>query len=77
MKITLVEDVRKVWRYGTMVVMYVVSTAATMWLMLEKDQQQAVLALMGVTPEQALGYGALLVAGATAVTRHLQVAPKP
>lgn len=73
MKITFVEDVRQVWRYSTMVLVYVVSTAATTWLLLSDAQQQAILALLGVTPEQALGVGALLVALATTVTRHTEV----
>lgn len=76
MKVALVEDARKVWRYGTMVVVYVVSGAASVWLTLTESQQQSILALLGMTPEQALGYGALLVAAATAITRHTQVVPK-
>lgn len=73
MKIKLVDDARQVWRYSTMVLMYLVSTAAAVWLTLTGEQQQAILALLGVTPEQALGVGALMVAVATGVTRHTEV----
>lgn len=76
MKVTLVEDARQVWRYGTMIVMYIVSGAASAWLTLTEQQQQAILALLGLTSEQALGYGALAIAVATAITRHLQMVPK-
>jgi hypothetical protein len=73
MKIKLVDDARQVWRYSTMVLVYHLGVAATVWLTLSEAQQQAILALLGLTPEEALGFGALAVAVATGITRHTQV----
>lgn len=51
-KIQLIEDIDKVWRYATMKVQYAATILVAIWVAMTQDQQAALLATIGLQPEQ-------------------------
>lgn len=61
MKLQLIDDVRQAWRFAVMWVQGAGAAAMSSWLLLTEEQRQAVLALLGVTPDRLLAVGALVI----------------
>ena len=51
-QIQLIEDIDKVWHYATMRVQYVATILVAVWVAMTPDQQAALLATLGLRPDQ-------------------------
>lgn len=51
-KIQLIEDIDKVWHYASMRVQYVATILVAVWVAMAPDQQAALLATLGLRPDQ-------------------------
>ncbi len=51
-KIQLIEDIDKVWHYATMRVQYAATILVAVWVAMTPDQQTALLATLGLRPDQ-------------------------
>ena len=55
----LIDNARDLWRFWSMRLLLIWSSAIGAWPMLTEQQQSSILALFGVTPDQMAGIAAL------------------
>lgn len=74
-KIQLIEDIDKVWHYATMKVQYLATILVAVWIAMTPDQQAALLATIGLRPDQfaLVSIGMLVVS--TTLARITQKKP--
>jgi hypothetical protein len=77
MKVTLVDDIKYIWRYSTYVVQYIAASFAGVWLVLNEQQRLDLLGLVGITPTVFAGVSVLVLVIATMTARGTKLEFKP
>lgn len=59
MKIRLIDEIKEVWGYSSMRVQYLAGSLLFTWIAMPEEHRNALLAAIGVTPEQTALFGAV------------------
>lgn len=77
MKVRLVDDGLKVWRYSSMWVQYIFGVLVPMWMVMPKEYQDAILTSLGMTPQQMVLFGAFVWVLSSMAARATKIERKP
>ncbi len=59
MKIRLIDEIKQVWGYSSMRVQYVAGSLLLTWVAMPEEYRNALLAAVGITPQQTALFGAV------------------